>query len=84
MKKKSNIHTSVLFVSSFRIVPITGVSQLGWPTISTTLFIHLHVSQPAHTHVHINTQSFFSTFCSLSTPAYLSSQRMENCKSTMH
>lgn len=31
-------------------MPITGVFQLGWPTILTTLFIRLHVSQSTHTH----------------------------------
>lgn len=34
-----------VLISSFRIVPITGVFQHGWLTISTTLSIRLHVSQ---------------------------------------
>lgn len=41
--------TDTVFFSSSRIVPITGGFRLGWPTILTTLCIHLRVSK-THTH----------------------------------
>lgn len=63
-----------LFLYLFRIVPITGVSQLGWPTTSTTLYTHLHVSPhthiDTHTVIHMNTlfsAAYHSQTISLST-----------------
>lgn len=52
--------TDTVFFSSSRIVPITGGFRLGWPTILTTLCIHLRVSK---THTHTLAGYSFCIFC---------------------
>lgn len=59
---KSEIIWLIDWYSSSRIVPITGVFQLGWPTILTIPCIHLHVSE-TRKHTHLDILPYFLQHC---------------------